>query len=276
MTVNEMKTAGAEFWDVNPCGGTWSSYRGFMAWVRVTEPYVFDVLDRFEWSGKRVLEVGCGQGTTLNYLPQFGADLVGLDMSYQSLRKSVLGAQDMGHIQNTRFLQSDAENLPAASGSFDAALSIGVLHHTKDTTGGVREIFRILKPGGLAVVMLYRSGNPKWWLTNILRISGKVIDMVMGDSFVSNRLRERQRPNSAGGTALLELFGVPILKAYSNQEVRRMFSDFREVHVVNYQPGFRRLADILPLLRRMTPFFDWLDRTTSDFWGFYQVVEARK
>jgi ubiquinone/menaquinone biosynthesis C-methylase UbiE len=202
--------------------------------------------------------------------------MVGLDMSFQSLSQSLAGARELGHSGSVDVLQSDAESLPVAGECFDVVLSIGVLHHTSDTHGGVREIWRILKPGGLAIVMLYRSGNPKWWLTRTLRTFGWIIDRIMGRSFVIESLRRRQRVGSPGGTALLELFGVPILKAFSNRQTREMFSGFREVHITNYQPGFRRLPDVLPAFRHFTTVFEWLDKVTCDLWGFYQVVEARK
>ncbi|MFT3892215.1 MAG: hypothetical protein QM730_11325 [Anaerolineales bacterium] len=69
----EIKDLGAEFWDSNPCGGSWATYAEFMEWYQRTEPDQFHILDRYEWSGKKVLEVGCGQGITVNYLAQRGA-----------------------------------------------------------------------------------------------------------------------------------------------------------------------------------------------------------
>lgn len=276
MKIEDIRIAGAEFWNTNPCGGSWRRYGDFVTWIRLTEPYIFNILDAYSWGGKKVLEVGCGQGTTLNYLPPLGARMVGLDMSFQSLRQSIMGASELGHIDAIDVMQSDAESLPIAGESFDVVLSIGVLHHTSDTHAGVREILRVLKPGGLAMIMMYRSGNPKWWMTNWLRGSGWIIDRIMGRNFVIDMLRKRQKADSPGGTALLELFGVPILKAFTNRQVRQMFSHFREVRITNYQPGFRRLPDILPILKRFTSFFESLDHVTTDMWGFYQVVEARK
>ena len=271
------KHEGAEFWDQNPCGGVWPTYREFMTWIQNTEPYVFSVLKNINWNGKRVVEVGCGQGTTLNFLPQFGAEIFGLDMSHQSILSAQFGASELGQTDRTRFLQADAERLPLQSGSFDIAISIGVLHHTADTAEGVREIHRLLKPGGLAVVMLYRSGNPKWWMTRLLRAYSKLVDLVNSRSYVlANRIRTRQSSGAAEGTALLELFGVPILKAFSNSQSRKLFSDFGEIRIRNYQPGFLRLADILPALSPLKKLLASLDRQTENSWGFYQVIEARK
>ena len=78
------KQQGAAFWNGNPCGGSWRSYREFMAWIQRTEPYIYRVLDRHDGTGKRVLEVGCGQGSTLNYLPGLGANVCGVDMSKEA------------------------------------------------------------------------------------------------------------------------------------------------------------------------------------------------
>jgi SAM-dependent methyltransferase len=272
-----IKQEGMTFWDANPCGGSWSSYREFMDWIRRTEPYIFDILDGYNWKGKRVVEVGCGQGTTLNYMPAFGAVVYGLDMSLESIGQARSGAIELNQLASIHLLGSDAEQLPFKAEAFDMAICVGVLHHTSDTAGGVREIHRLLKPGGQAVVMLYRSGNPKWWATKLLRGFGGVVDFFSGrPSTLAEHLRSRRDPNNVKGTALLELFGVPILKAFSNREARAMFADFTEIRITNHQPGFQRLIDVLPDLRVFKPILAWLDRSTSNLWGFYQVIEAHK
>jgi SAM-dependent methyltransferase len=274
---SQLKTLGTQFWDANPCGGAWSSYREYMIWIRRTEPYIFDVLDGYDWQSKRVLEVGCGQGTTLNYLPGYGASVYGLDMSLESIRSAWSGAVELEHLEQIRFSQADAEHLPFCKETFDVALSIGVLHHTVDTAGGVNEIHRLLKPGGIAIVMLYRSGNPKWWMTRLLRLISNYVDKINKQPYtLAKRLRARKNVNSPAGTALLELFGVPILKAYSNRQARRMFDQFSDVKITNYQPGFQRLVDVLPGLTLLHKLFVWIDRSASKIWGFYQVIEARK
>ncbi len=272
-----IKQEGVTFWDANPCGGSWTNYGAFMDWIRHTEPYIFDILDGYSWKGKRVVEVGCGQGTTLNYLPAFGADVYGLDMSIESIAQARSGAAELNQLASVHLLGSDAEKLPFKVESFDAAICVGVLHHTSDTAGGVHEIHRLLKPGGQAVIMLYRSGNPKWWVTKSLRGFARIVDFFSGKpNTLAERLRSRRDTNDVKGTALLELFGVPILNAFSNSEVRSMFGDFSEVRITNHQPGFQRLIDVLPFLRLIKPVLSWLDRKTSDLWGFYQVIEARK
>jgi ubiquinone/menaquinone biosynthesis C-methylase UbiE len=248
-----------------------------MTYIQKTEPYIFEILDKYDWKNKFVADVGCGQGTTLNYLVQFGASMVGLDMSYQSVSRSRAGAMDIGAANNVQVLQSDAERLPVRSNAFDAVICCGVLHHTADTAGGIEEIRRILKPGGVAIVMLYRSGNPKWWLTKLLRGLSQLADGFSGErGVIANRLRARMEPNQASGTALLELFGVPILKAFSNRQSLEMFAGYQTANITNWQAGFRRMIDILPPLRWVEPALKWIDVHMRETWGFYQVIEAVK
>ena len=268
------KQEGRTFWDSNPCGGQWESYAAFLKWYKWTEPYMFDIVDAHSWNGLRVLEIGCGQGPLVNHLPARGASMVGIDMSRSSLERAAAGARELGWGDRVRLLQADAERLPFPDDTFDAVVSFGVLHHTPDTASAVQEIGRVLRPGGRTIVMLYRTGNPKWWATRVFRSIGRLVIRSKGG--LVDRSRRNLAVNDARGTALLELFGVPTLKAYSNRDVRAMFSSFVDVQIRNYQPGFLRLADILPGLRAVRTLLAAVDRTLNRPWGFYQVIEARR
>jgi len=275
--VSITKERGAEFWNRNPCGGSWKNYHEYMDYIQRTEPYIFHILDRYEWLGKHVCEVGCGQGSTLNYLPKLGAYVHGIDMSGASLVQARTGALELGHSDHVSLSIGDAENISFPGESFDAIICSGVLHHTEDTWGGIREIHRVLKPGGITIVMLYRTGNPKWWLTGLLRGLSSVIDWISGTKFfVADRLLNRKKEGSLQGTALLELFGVPILKAFSNEESRKMFANFSSLTITNHQPGFERNCDIIRVLRPFRKFLHQIDVAMQDKWGFYQVIEAIK
>ena len=271
------KDEGRRFWDANPCGGTWADYRAFADWIARTEPYAFERIDRHLWTGQRVLEVGCGQGTVLTYLAGKGADAVGVDMSRASVDRTRAGAQQLGIATRVHVAIGDAEMLPFPSESFDAVVSFGVLHHTPDTARSVEEVRRVLKPGGLAVVMLYRTGNPKWWATRALRGVAAAADAWYGErGSLANRLRGGSGAGGTRGTALLELFGVPTLQAFSNRDARRMFAGFSEARIDNCQPGFLRMADVAGALKPFARALSWIDRRTNRVWGFYQIIEARR
>jgi hypothetical protein len=125
--------------------------------------------------------------------------------------------------------------------------------------------------------MLYRTGNPKWWATRTARAISAAIDRMSGQSAtIATRIRSQHAVNDSRGTALLELFGVPTLKAFSNRHVRGMFGAFGSVQVTNHQPGFRRLVDVVPILAAARPALAWMDRRFEQPFGFYQVVEARR
>ena len=114
-------------------------------------------------------------------------------------------------------------------------------------------------------------------MTNLLRGYSWLTDKITGEKYtLANRLRARQQAGDPSGTALLELFGVPILKAFSNRQSRKMFSAFSNVKITNYSPGFHRLIDVLPFLRMFDPILAWLDQAGQNAWGFYQVIEAKK
>jgi SAM-dependent methyltransferase len=237
---------------------------------------MFAVVDAYQWQGVRVLEVGCGQGPLANHLLARGATVVAIDMSAASLRRTMQGSAELGHRSCVRVMQADAERLPFADASFDAVVSFGVLHHTPDTAHAVGELLRVLRPGGRATVMLYRRGNPKWFATRALRGAAHWLGRRRGAGAPVDRTRCGHAVGDARGTALLELFGVPTLKAFSNHEARTMFVGFADVRVRNFQAGFRRLADMAPILRPLSRTLALIDHVMEQPWGFYQVIEARR
>jgi SAM-dependent methyltransferase len=275
MSIMDEKRAGRAFWDANPCGGAWASYAAFAEWIERTEPYAFAVLSRHKWGGHCVLEVGCGQGTVLNHLAAKGARAVGVDMSMASIQLTRAGARELG--RHVEVVQADAESLPFPDESFDAVVSFGVLHHTPDTAKAVSELRRVLKPRGLAIVMMYRTGNPKWWTTRSIRTLSRAIDTASGKTAqLAERLRRGGGQDGNRGTALLELFGVPTMQAFSNRQARQFFEGFSAVDIQNCQPGFRRLADMTPLFRPLAGLLNRMDHLTDSVWGFYQVIEAQR
>ena len=110
------------------------------------------------YAGQRVLEVGCGLGTDLLQFATAGAQVVGVDISAESLALAV--RQFRTFDMPGDFLQTDAESLPFADGSFDAVYSFGVLHHTPDTQNAAYECFRGVRSGGQLIFMLY---NRRSW-----------------------------------------------------------------------------------------------------------------
>jgi ubiquinone/menaquinone biosynthesis C-methylase UbiE len=72
-----------------------------------------------------------------------------------------------GDLANVRFIQADLKWLPLAESSFDAAFSIGVMHHDEVTRNVFDSVARMVRPGGKLAVWLYRQNQ--WWQEAINR-----------------------------------------------------------------------------------------------------------
>lgn len=110
-----------------------------------------------------VLEAGCGTGMLTVFLGRSARRrVVGLDFSAESLARGEQLRQRL-HADNVRFHHADLFSPPFPQASFDAVLSLGVLHHTPAPEQGLRVLASLLKPGGVFVVGLYhawgRSGH---------------------------------------------------------------------------------------------------------------------
>jgi SAM-dependent methyltransferase len=114
-----------------------------------------------ELSGLNVLDAGCGGGRYSKIVAEAGANVLGADHS-NAVEKAAGLCQ---HLENSRFIQADLKRLPLAGASFDAAFSIGVMHHDENTRAVFDSVARMVKPGGRLAVWLYRRNQ--WWQEGI-------------------------------------------------------------------------------------------------------------
>jgi len=125
----------------------------------------FSALIPFErLKGKRVLEIGCGSGAHARLLAEAGCDLTCVDLTREGVEMTRERLRVYGLHADVR--QMDAERLEFPDESFDFVWSWGVIHHTADTEAVVRQIARVLKPGGETRLMVYhrRSFFALWIL----------------------------------------------------------------------------------------------------------------
>ena len=104
----------------------------------------------------KVLDIGCGIGLGHDELASVVGELHGVDTSEQSL---ALANRDH---PNVKYQSYDGHRLPYANGSFDCAYAICVLHHVPKLqwTAFVAEMFRVVRPGGLLIVIEHNPLNP--------------------------------------------------------------------------------------------------------------------
>lgn len=106
--------------------------------------YFSSLLDQF--SGARFLEIGCGEGFLL--ATRRNAEKFAVDLSAEAIRKA--SARTDAH-----FSLALAEQLPFPADHFDLVASVGVMEHLLDTGQALREIRRVLKPGGHYVNLIH-------------------------------------------------------------------------------------------------------------------------
>jgi ubiquinone/menaquinone biosynthesis C-methylase UbiE len=158
-----LKAEVKEYWNRAACD-TWHTqapkftreyFEQIEEWRSRDEPFVYSFAQYTRYHGKRVLEVGFGAGTDFIQWLRAGAVVSGVDLTEEALANLTHRIQVYGLPSPECIKVADAENLPFETGSFDLGYSWGVLHHTPNTEKAVRELVRVVRPGGEVKIMLY-------------------------------------------------------------------------------------------------------------------------
>ena len=138
-------------------------------------------------AGERALDVCCGTGDVAFALARTGAEVVGLDFSAPMLavarqRAAAAGSQ----ARRPEFLRGDAQQLPFPDASFDLVTVSYGLRNLADWAAGLREMWRVTRPGGRLLVLDFgKPENAVWralyfaYLRRVVPVFGKVF---CGDS----------------------------------------------------------------------------------------------
>lgn len=218
-------------WDADPCGAQYVSEReNRLAFFKGVEEYRYgqygpwmpELMEFDRHAGARVLEIGSGIGTDLAQFARNGAIVTDLDLAkgHMALARENFELRGL----KGEFVCGDAENIPFASGSFDLVYSNGVIHHIPQTRQVVSEIYRVLKPGGKAIIMVYRENSLQYW-----RI---ILDL----GFAQNMLDEWSMGEIMSRNVEISTSGArPLVKAYTSRQVRDLFKNFSDVSIYRRQ-----------------------------------------
>jgi SAM-dependent methyltransferase len=280
--------AGPYFWDRYQPGFRASDAPiGSPAWFAEVERRRYELepaipeMARFaDWSGRDVLEAGCGVGTDGVQFARAGARYTGLDLSDTALTLARLRFAAEGLEAELR--RASITELPFPDASFDLVYSNGVIHHEADTERAVAEFHRVLRPGGQAIVMVYHR-NSLNYAVNIMvvrrvlvpllevpgavramsRITGEREDVLQGHADLLARhglryVRDKQLflSNNTDGP------GNALSKVYSASEARALFKAFDAVSTrsrflnLRAYPGGERLG-ATPLAERAARRWGW-------------------
>lgn len=153
-------------------------------------------------NGRRLLDLGCGTGDHLARYRKQGYDVAGVDGSGEMLRIAQLNNPGV------EILASDVEHLPYPDRSFDYVICIEVLRYLPSPEGCVREIARVLRPGGVCLA----TAAPKWslngyWLVNRIAAQIRIGNLVQLRQFFTNSW-QLNRSLAEAGFEQISLHGV--------------------------------------------------------------------
>jgi SAM-dependent methyltransferase len=159
-TIAEAKRAGAADWYTKPQLGQWTGpYRHHVEkrrrWV---EGVLAEWRSRQHASSAVGLDLGCGDGVNLRWLRSHFEQFYGSD--YNLLR--LMRARQLG--VDVRLFMADIGNYPTEDDAFDIIFFNHVLEHIPDDAAALREVRRILKPGGLLILGVPNEGAAFWKL----------------------------------------------------------------------------------------------------------------
>lgn len=110
---------------------------------------------------EQILEVGCGRGFYEQFL---GSVFPAVKITGVDLKESYLNvARHTVTNKNVTFVNADATNLPFKAKAFDRIIATEVLEHIPDEQGVLKELYRVLKPGGIIVITVPHKQYPMAW-----------------------------------------------------------------------------------------------------------------
>jgi len=126
----------------------WYERERHLPYHRMLDDLEVSLVERYG-AGKDVLEVGCGTGLILDRVAEFARTARGIDLSGGMLARAVHRGLEVA--------QASATELPIATASVDVAYSFKVLAHIPDIEGAMREMARVVRPGGWVLAEFYNA-----------------------------------------------------------------------------------------------------------------------
>lgn len=258
------------FWNVASCGENLflsgfekNDYLNHSKKKYQLEPEILR-FSQFElFKDMKTLEIGVGLGAEHQKLAEAGAILYGVDLTDRAIghterRFSLLDLKSTLRV-------GDAENLSFGNDFFDAVYSWGVIHHSPNTSKAVDEIYRVLKKGGFAKIMIYHKqsliGYMLW-----MRYALFAFKPFRSLNYIYNHYLES-----------------PGTKAYSYNEAKFLFKNFEIVSIesplghgdlLTSEAGQRHQGFVLSLARKIWP--RWFFKKYMPQHGLSLMLTLRK
>lgn len=181
-------------------------------------PYLAGYVDSEALAGRAVLEVGLGYGTLGQALAAKGAQYFGIDIATGPVTMMRHRMRMLGQPEH-QIEQGSVLELPHAEARFDFVYSVGVLHHTGNLPRAIEQVYRVLRPGGKAIIMLYNRHSFRQFL-----LASKRRSQSNSDHTFKQNVRAAYDSNSKGEAA-------PHTDYVTRTEVRYLFKQFAQVRI---------------------------------------------
>jgi ubiquinone/menaquinone biosynthesis C-methylase UbiE len=284
------------FWNENPVGSNFiayeqdkSFYEKYDQFRYTLENHIPGELDKIDFRGKKVLEIGLGQGADSMQLINRGALYNGIDLTEESVRR----VKERFALFNKPYQEvqvANAEQIPYADNTFDIVYSHGVIHHSPHIEKIVQEIHRVLKPGGQAVIMLYHKSSYNYHISiRILRRVGllllmpfpflaKLISKVTGESV--ERINRHKYHFKREGMSYFNMKNFihrstdgpdnVYASVWTDASSRKLFSAFKNITTSVHFLNERHLMGVQHILPRS------LKNSMSHKYGWHLWIKATK
>ncbi len=243
---NDLDEQNAAFWDelcgttmaksVGVSGRTAEDLRKFDAEYLSFYPYLTGYLPD-DLMGKRVMEIGLGYGTLGGVIVDRGARYTGVDISPGPVGMMQHRIALAGRAAECDARQASALDLPFADGEFDLVCSIGCLHHTGDLARAITEVRRVIKPGGVAVIMVYN----RWSARRVVSAPRRALSARRDRTQAGAAARAQYDADQAGNAA-------PHTDFVARGDLKRMLSGFSSVKVEKRNIDVARVPQARPVL----------------------------
>ena len=215
----------------------WYERERHQPYHRMLDDLEVGLVERYA-TGKDVLEVGCGTGLILDRVHRFARSAAGIDLSGGMLRR----AAERG----LAVAQASATALPIATASVDVAYSFKVLAHVADIGAALREMARVVRPGGWVLAEFYNARSIR-----------RLVKAIKPPTAVSEQTHDEHVFTRYDTADEIRAYLPPSLRWVTSRGIR-IVTPVAQVHRV---PGLgalvraaeHRLADV-PMLRELGGF----------------------
>ncbi len=252
-------------WNDNPCGSQHGgeARRYSLTWFQAVEehrygeyaPWMPEVMEFSQHPRKKVLEVGAGMGTDLAQFARHGSYVTDVDLAAGHLAAAKENFRVRG--LECEFVHHDAEGLPFEDNTFDVVYSNGVIHHTPNTRLVIDEMYRVLKPGGRVIVMVYAEDSQFYWREKVIKLG--VQQGALHQASIGHLLSEGVERTTTGTR--------PLVKVYTRARLRNLFRQFDQIEIVKRQ---LTEGEVPPRLKSFSAL------TLSKVMGWNLVLKANK